>query len=154
MPAFHDVFGSEIGVGSWVAYPGAQGSGGAYLSIGLVVELRTVPHTHCHTIRVRPYGRFSGSVLEPFKNLTTRAFWRDLGFATTILVPHTAFMDEATRKPMEDFYRSVIGSVEPPKPWWEKPEVLDEVIKAQDELEPPKGKWPRVQNLAWAPGYE
>lgn len=133
MKPFKDVFGAEIGVGSWVAYPGTQGSGHAYLSVGLVTELKVEAHTHRQNIRVRPYGRISGSVLVPFMHSTTRAFWRNIGYAPTVVVPHTAFLDEETRKPMEAFHREVLKEKAPPAPWWEKPEVLDEAIAAQDD---------------------
>lgn len=141
MRPFKDVFGAEIGVGSWVAYPGAQGSSRAYLSVGLVVDLKQEAHTHNQLIRVRPYGRIAGSVLEPFKSLTTRAFWRHIGYSPTVVVPHSAFLDEETRKPMEDFYREVLKEKAPPAPWWERPEVLDEVIEAQDD----QGLWAHVE---------
>lgn len=103
-----DIFGTGIGVGSWVVYPGAQGSSSAYLSVGLVVALGITPGTNDKRIRVRPYGRISHGPLQPFKSLTTRAFWRSLAYAPTIVIPVTAFLDDETRKPMEDFYRDVL----------------------------------------------
>lgn len=80
-----DALGQEIMAGDWVGYPGHQGSGRAYVSVGVVVEVREL------TIRIVPYGQLMAGSIDIHKSCgddgLTRPFRRPAYMSGTLRLP-------------------------------------------------------------------